>query len=1516
MDELRDREKREARLKGHAKLGAITPAFASPDDAARYLHERIGSRSDVEYGSIILRRLSDDLYVATEPVPGQSVSFSFDQLLERGPDNHFVQPEGYKIAASLHSHPDHTAEIQRRNPRWPSAQVKAFTSFFSETDVAANHGMSVSTPMAYLSGPDGTLLRYQLSYSNAEYQYALWLHTKGPWESPHAHDGTVKGAFKKLASVGHLRFLQSSPVWGGAVGDVPENWEPMKPFHALPLTLACGPVFADKAQALSRAWTRIQRKPTARQRVLILKHATHEHYIASEPEFAGPAGWPEGDALPQLPAGFHLYGIYFHARPLPGQSPAFEDWLFSNFVSPIGLAQHIAQWRRYGLKTRVFLYIRMRDEAILRYRFSGSALESQLFTQAADGTVSDNGIQASLHNGSLLTRDFVRQVAAAGELSVEKTSALWDRSGVVGDDWLPYARFGLPTLSAAFLSADDAARYAHRQIGQRREQPLSGLILQRRDGRFVISEPVPTGPRPFAFNELYPLDRQKKPIILAPGHRLHGRYGSRRALSLTDPAHTLRYKWTRQAAELYGQMFHDHDVADLLAAGGVGYLSGAEDSLIALAPATTLPAWREQWQAPVGGGNSAIAKSLEDGTKAPADVVRTLAEIGTLRVVMGNALWGPAGYVELDWGPWVRTLAYQRPESVGHGPVFDSADAAANDLLLRDPDDQGERAVSRYFAFILKHEARDEYVASELIPVTAKSPLLSLTSLYGAGLPEGFACHSLYYTRQWAGNGSTDWLQRFFITPADLSEAITQARANAWLPPRGAPVYIAPPEGALLCYQSPSTRAMFESLSEADSASALQAKLEVGTLAPIQVVRRVASSGSLRVVQSSHCWDRVGAVPGLWNAYEHLLRRRLSPAFLTMDDAARYVRGRVPTGLEYTYGGVILRRDDGWFVATEPLRVPDEVFDIKWVFPDEVVSRGLYPSRVAVVGAYHSRPARQWPFVLSPAESTVYGNMFSTRLLAQSLSVEQARRYHYLLAPDGALIRLRPRPELKYPQVSPLDLIPRPRSRCDWLRGRLERLVRNGELTPSEYVNRVAATFELQVVVGSAMWGEQGRVVAWSAFTSPARVDTRYVQAEHDPACSPVHIRADDAVRYAHERAGMRGELQFGYVMQAKGNGHFVTTLPVTDAGSNLAHRRVFSEAGYPHGHELAGIYVCGPMVDDFHPGSPWQAGDEIFHGLISPITFMTAFYQVAVTPKRAALPLYLSCADGALLKFTVRNGIIFQQSDLISLRERQLSPRDYIRRMAAAGELRIVVPSTHWPQVGVVDAQWQPGRSQGVLPAGESPFALGPVHAHRDDAAQFVHQRAGRFSGQQAISALLERTKGRESHVPVLAVPDDGFPSTIATSLFPAQWPAGFRVSAAHLVFHAGLDQPQLGVELSYRQNFVSWRELAYYVHDLKKSGFAISAFYLTARDGALLSYIPQFNKDEYNLLATTGKWSAEGGYTSFAPDPSHVLSELARIGELRVIGSGDFWTVRTRLNAELNLPGTSTQRPIRDEL
>ncbi|UZM13620.1 DUF4329 domain-containing protein [Pseudomonas kielensis] len=48
-------------------------------------------------------------------------------------------------------------------------------------------------------------------------------------------------------------------------------------------------------------------------------------------------------------------------------------------------------------------------------------------------------------------------------------------------------------MSREFLSADDAARHAHEQVGKRRDREFVAVIFQRSNQRFVVTEPVDAG---------------------------------------------------------------------------------------------------------------------------------------------------------------------------------------------------------------------------------------------------------------------------------------------------------------------------------------------------------------------------------------------------------------------------------------------------------------------------------------------------------------------------------------------------------------------------------------------------------------------------------------------------------------------------------------------------------------------------------------------------------------------------------------------------------------------------------------------------------------------------------------------------------------------------------------------------------------------------------------------------------------------------------------------------------------
>ena len=137
----------------------------------------------------------------------------------------------------------------------------------------------------------------------------------------------------------------------------------------------------------------------------------------------------------------------------------------------------------------------------------------------------------------------------AGRLEVLRGSALWARLGRVGLEWIPFANFPWPPLSQAFLSADDAVRYAHEQVGIRRDRQYAGYVFQRSDTRFVVTEPLEGDIDVLDQGRLYPRDNRGR-TVFPDDHVVHARYVSHVALSRLEPVNVDFRQWTLQEALL------------------------------------------------------------------------------------------------------------------------------------------------------------------------------------------------------------------------------------------------------------------------------------------------------------------------------------------------------------------------------------------------------------------------------------------------------------------------------------------------------------------------------------------------------------------------------------------------------------------------------------------------------------------------------------------------------------------------------------------------------------------------------------------------------------------------------------------------------------------------------------------------------------------------------------------------------------------------------------------------------
>ncbi|WP_225908565.1 DUF4329 domain-containing protein [Pseudomonas lactucae] len=1071
MDDLSPRDKRALTPQANPKPVPLSPAFINMDDAACYVHEKIGAKRTVEYGSVIFQRLSDQLFVASEPISSKATTFNFTLLLDReSASGEFVHPAGLRIVASLHSHPDTLDSTQRLNPKWTPQQVKTFMSFYSTLDIDFNYQERRRFTVAYLSGPDGALLKYRPSGSAAETGFVHWLNTSGPWESPHAHDGTLEGLYKKLASVGRLTFLQSSPAWGGSVGAVPRGWVPYQPFDAPSLPVACGPVFTELEKALAYAQRRFNREPSQRQRAFIFKRGQIEQYLASQPQQAAALGSVDRQSLPVFPEGCHLEGIHIHSKVLPGPYTGAQAWLYQTFIAPAELATQIAQFRHYARSPQATLnaslYVRLRDEAILRYRFSASPAESQLFIEDEAGAVNDGGIQAQLDAGQLMPRAFVLRVADAAELSVVKTSALWDKIGVVDRTWRPFSSLPEPQLSPAFISADDAARWAHEQIGSRRGEPFGGVVL-RLGVRYYATAPLRN-----SFEHGVLLAKDSEGHFVFPGNGLveafyHAHPAQADVPGFTADQLTLRNNFFSVAGQLFS-------IQNRIFAT-THYFSGPDTVLL-------------KYVSSDSAAEKNLYQQLRDGTLPVSSdfesTVWALAEAGELWVLIADAVWGGVrGRVTRGWR--IRTPV-SRDNGVALQPFYTEARETPADAVLLGLANAGAVGGEVSTGFVLKHTREEIFVAT--LSTLGSEPLFALDQLFPtrpdgqARLPSQYRLEAVYLS---AGKepdyaaAREAWLAAAFFTPAQVLAATRQARATRAIQDadRGLSLYLYAVDTALLKIKVPeatltSHLVKLKASGELDDNGA-QAALVAGTLSPRNYVRRLMTASDLWVLKRGELWRTEGLV----DSRDVLLRRYdrapLSRAFLSARDAAVHAHELIGPRRAHCFGGYVLKGQDGFFVITEPMPSSANPFIYRLFTPLDSQGPLIPPEHYEVHARYGSHEAlsrvspewvaqRGW----TREEALINLQMFST---AEIGSIISTGRTAYLSGADDCLLEYTP-------TESPAQQVLMANIDAQAGNDRLQHRLDQGRIRPADWVTRLAQAGDLGIILGNSLWGPRSAV--------------------------------------------------------------------------------------------------------------------------------------------------------------------------------------------------------------------------------------------------------------------------------------------------------------------------------------------------------------------------------------------------------------------------------------------------------
>lgn len=1525
----------------------MSPAFITADDAARYLHERPHARETLQLGYVLQR--DDDLFVSTAAIGESALSRQLGLTFDGKIVTELFMPSGYRYAGLVVLMPNilETAkqglrdrtdeEVQQGKKLSLEDEAKLYLSTPNYEFTASFMAADVKIPTLYYSSPYESLVKYVRSNTQLERDFSGFLiealRIKSFKPQLDGFDGSVVEMVRKMVRLGEFHVLQTSPAWGGSLGKIPSLWAAYQPFtSAVTVAPAYSWVFTHADTAAT--YGQDQQATSGGQLSFILKSLKADAYVVTRPVALRPglSVFDQLHVFNGLPTGYVPFGVCHAPRPPLGLKIE-QHWLYESFISTGELAAAIAESRQPTHPLRV-LYLSTRDGARLKYTFSGSTLESQLYGVTPTGIVTDNGHLASLIAKHSTPQQFVRQVAAAGRLAVQQVGSMWDVDGTVDGTWVPFFRYPKLTLSRPFLSADDAAAFAHEQVGLQRDAQYCGVILQTTEQRFVATLPwlCPYGQR-FNLGALFPTDHAGN-LIVPQGFSLHGQYASCTALALLDRTRMERYGWSRNEAYVDWQLFGDDDLRYLIGNRhqvSVAYLSSDEHALLGydLSGSTAELALFKQLEP--GAQGNALDRQRSEGGLRPENMVAVLAALG-LRIVQGSRLWGLAGAVAAHWRAYAPERAFERPEQVAFGAVFATADEAAQDAHARIRRDFG--STQTCFAFVLKHKDKEEYVVSEGAPVTRGTPLFSQVSLFEAAdvgnyvYPSGFTLHGLFYARRWKPQGLSNgelWLAAHFIDSSNLYVAFLAAKrwrtlgSNTTLA-----VYVSTLDNALLRYQPAVKTTLFDAQKHASGQyEDVHTLLASGQLTAQGFVHRVIREAGLSVMATNDCWDESGVLTADWLPYADFSRRALSPAFYQQADAVRYAQALLGPGRESIYGGLVLRRTDGLFVATEPVKVPSEDFDPKFILPDEDVLPDFLAPGTTLVARYRSRSDKLPAFLLDEEELPVYQGMFSTDVLATAFTCSHLWSNEYLLGLDGSLISFNcngawidfQTAQQKAQRV--LDrqslqqaLAPDARTPHDPHSNAIEQQLRDGRKTPTEFVNQMLKVAAMQVVQGSDLWGNAQQLPrGWRVahgFTGPEK--NPYATA--DRACGPVFSHIDDVARDIHRHAGDRSELRFGFIVKAN-NGHWMASRPVFGDGAQFPRSRVWPGGVLPPTCTVRGVYVLAP---EQQPSE--LSASPVYRSFVNPSLLRSALEAVRQYTAGADtfLPLYLSCADGALLKYqaAVLDSDWDSQTRLQAYVKKlngPFNPAEYIRKVARAGALEVLVRGEIWASLGPVSQSWTAREAIEYVPGETERIALGPFFSHADDAARYQWRRLRHDSSNAWLCAILGNGIVPASTV-LITEPelDNGPPVEVGLrASTPAylrlfghvmnlrepkpspKYPAGYQVIGVQQLYNIERDREALTDrhEEALARNFLPRTELRTFIEMLRVDNVVGARYYLTPRNGALLAYLPSYLDAESKLLREDWPYH-------LSDKPSLAITALVNTGKLYILEPDSFWQPR----------------------
>ena len=435
---------------------AFSPVFTQAQGAMRYVHARMGERTQTQFG-VILKSIGSDHYIATEPLPARNAFLG--QIFARAFGSQWYSvPAGFAFDS-----------VYMAAPKEPVARVfdDVLADFIAPTDLV-NLAVLSSTvrdqtagrrdyPEMFISTRHGALLSYRAKSLNTLLGLDSTLSSSTPILGLlNTHKLRSPDYVRKIAASGHLQVLLSNNLWA-TTGRVTTAWRP----YALETSArnaslanvpALGPVFSHIDDAALYSHRKMVRPHTSDVVGAVFFSSVYSAYVALEPEINGMGAKAQDSVflnalferasnknrpLPVLPASYGPVAVYYARCPVKPSlaRPGQRNWVDHTFW-PVDICFMTQSLARLEFSVNI-AFAFGNDGSLLKYVGSPGKAEDDLCQLVVGYDYWDNQYlnQDWVEKGRETEREYIGKLVKAGELVVVHTSANWSRLGWVPADW-------------------------------------------------------------------------------------------------------------------------------------------------------------------------------------------------------------------------------------------------------------------------------------------------------------------------------------------------------------------------------------------------------------------------------------------------------------------------------------------------------------------------------------------------------------------------------------------------------------------------------------------------------------------------------------------------------------------------------------------------------------------------------------------------------------------------------------------------------------------------------------------------------------------------------------------------------------------------------------------------------------------------------------------------------------------------------------------------------------------------